>query len=120
MNLRHRATTMDTLISLGVSAAYAWSLWALLSTKPGAPEPHLYFEVAAVVTTFILAGRFFVQHHARLWLHQDDFKTWLAFNSHRQPAKVFADHGVSVDFEAQLIAIKLERFLLVLNPNENV
>src|SRR4051794_17916659 len=58
-NLRHRATTMDTLISLGVSAAYAWSLWALLSTRPGAPEPHLYFEVAAVVTTFILAGRFF-------------------------------------------------------------
>ncbi|MGY4649295.1 heavy metal translocating P-type ATPase [Mycobacterium sp. URHB0021] len=58
-NLRHRATTMDTLISLGVSAAYAWSLWALLSTRPEAPEPHLYFEVAAVVTTFILAGRFF-------------------------------------------------------------
>jgi P-type Cu+ transporter len=58
-NLRHRATTMDTLISLGVSAAYAWSLWALLSTRPGTPEPHLYFEVAAVVTTFILAGRFF-------------------------------------------------------------
>jgi P-type Cu+ transporter len=72
-NLRHGAATMDTLISVGVSAAYGWSVWALLFTHAGAPgmrmafdllpsstfEPHLYFEVAAAVTTFLLAGRYF-------------------------------------------------------------
>jgi Cu+-exporting ATPase len=71
-NLRHRGVTMDTLISLGVSAAYLWSVWALLFTHAGLPGlkmsfnllptaetgPDLYFEVAAAVTTFILAGRF--------------------------------------------------------------
>lgn len=72
-NLRHGAATMDTLISVGVSAAYLWSLWALLFTHAGmagmmmsfdllpsnAGEPHLYFEVAAAVTTFLTAGRYF-------------------------------------------------------------
>ncbi len=72
-NLRHRAATMDTLISVGVAAAYIWSLWALLFTHAGTPGmkmtlslvanddggPHLYLEVAAAVTTFILAGRYF-------------------------------------------------------------
>jgi len=72
-NLRHRAATMDTLISVGVAAAYLWSLWALLFTHAGAAGmkmtvsllgsgedgPHLYLEVAAAVTTFILAGRYF-------------------------------------------------------------
>ena len=54
-NLRHGAATMDTLISVGVLAAYLWSTWTVF----GEPSGHLYFEVAAVVTTFILAGRFF-------------------------------------------------------------
>ncbi len=72
-NLRHRAATMDTLISVGVGAAYLWSVWALVFTHAGAPGmkmalrplanndggPHLYLEVAAAVTTFILAGRYF-------------------------------------------------------------
>ncbi len=72
-NLRHRAATMDTLISVGVGAAYLWSVWALLFTHAGAPGmkmtlslpaapgggAHLYLEVAAVVTTFLLAGRYF-------------------------------------------------------------
>ena len=72
-NLRHRAATMDTLISVGVAAAYLWSVWALLFTHAGTPGmkmtvsllangdggPHLYLEVAAAVTTFILAGRYF-------------------------------------------------------------
>ena len=53
-NLRHGAATMDTLISVGVIAAYAWSVRELLT---GSPE-HLYFEVAAVVTSFVLAGRY--------------------------------------------------------------
>ncbi|MET8853781.1 heavy metal translocating P-type ATPase [Amycolatopsis sp. NPDC004625] len=56
VNLRHATATMDTLISLGVVASVAWSLSALVF---GAGHHHLYFEVAAAVTTFILAGRYF-------------------------------------------------------------
>ncbi|WP_370966752.1 heavy metal translocating P-type ATPase [Amycolatopsis sp. cg9] len=73
VNLRHGAATMDTLISLGVVAATAWSLYALLFgmageigmrhgfelISSGMPGDSLYFEVAAAVTTFILAGRYF-------------------------------------------------------------
>jgi Cu+-exporting ATPase len=66
VNLRHRATTMDTLISLGVLAAYGWSLYALLwggaggsEMGGGSDEPQLYLEVASVVTAFLLAGRYF-------------------------------------------------------------
>ncbi len=55
VNLRHGAATMDTLISVGVLASYLWSTWVVFAD----PSQHLYFEVAAVVTTFILAGRFF-------------------------------------------------------------
>ena len=73
-NARHAAATMDTLISVGVTAAYLWSLWALFFTHAGmtgmrmefdllpdagSTEPHIYLEVAAAVTTFILAGRYF-------------------------------------------------------------
>ncbi|WP_410569676.1 heavy metal translocating P-type ATPase [Amycolatopsis sp. cmx-4-61] len=56
VNLRHATATMDTLISLGVVASVAWSLYALVF---GGGHHHLYFEVAAAVTTFILAGRYF-------------------------------------------------------------
>ena len=74
VNLRHGAVTMDTLISLGVVAAVAWSVYALLFgmagvigerhgfeliSSPGAGGSTLYFEVAGAVTTFLLAGRFF-------------------------------------------------------------
>ncbi|MCE7003792.1 heavy metal translocating P-type ATPase [Kibdelosporangium philippinense] len=73
-NLRHGAATMDTLISMGTLAAFAWSLYALLwgtAGVPGMTHPfqltiervsgagNIYFEVAAGVTTFILAGRYF-------------------------------------------------------------
>ncbi len=72
INLRHGTTTMDTLVSLGVSAAYLWSLWALLFGGAGrigmtmdfslTPAMHgghheIYLESAAVVTTLILLGR---------------------------------------------------------------
>src|SRR5581483_9448284 len=74
VNLRHGAATMDTLVSLGVLAAWAWSLYALflgdagvegmrmtftLVPKVGAGANEIYLETAAVVTTFILAGRYF-------------------------------------------------------------
>ena len=54
-NARHGAATMDTLISIGTLAAWAWSSIALLSFA----EAHTYFEVAAVITTLILLGRYF-------------------------------------------------------------
>jgi P-type Cu+ transporter len=69
-NLRHRATTMDTLVSLGVLAAYVWSLWALFIGDAGEPgmrmrfsfvasgADEIYLEVVAAVTTFLLAGRY--------------------------------------------------------------
>ncbi|WEV77015.1 heavy metal translocating P-type ATPase [Janibacter cremeus] len=54
-NARHLASTMDTLVSLGVSAAYLWSLVTLL-TGAG-QDGHYYFETAAVITAFLLIGR---------------------------------------------------------------
>ena len=50
-NLRHRTTTMDTLVTLGTVAAWAWSAWALVDGG------HVYFETAAVIVTLILFGR---------------------------------------------------------------
>ncbi len=54
VNARHGAATMDTLISLGVSAAYLWSVWVLVFGE----AVELYFEVATAVTVFILFGRY--------------------------------------------------------------
>lgn len=59
-NAVHRAATMDTLVSLGTCAAYLWSAVAVF-TGAG----HLYFEVAAVVTVFLLAGRYAESHAKR-------------------------------------------------------
>ena len=53
-NARHRAATMDTLISIGTVAAWAWSTVVLL----GSLGEHTYFEVAAVITALILLGRY--------------------------------------------------------------
>ncbi|MFN8183380.1 MAG: heavy metal translocating P-type ATPase [Candidatus Nanopelagicales bacterium] len=49
---RHGSTTMDTLVSLGILAAYGWSMVALFTGG------HIYFEVAVTVATFLLAGRY--------------------------------------------------------------
>jgi P-type Cu+ transporter len=54
VNARHLAATMDTLISLGTLAAWAWSTVVLL----GGIESDTYFEVGAVITTLILLGRY--------------------------------------------------------------
>ena len=74
LNLRHATATMDTLISVGVLAAFGWSLYALFLGDAGEPGMRhgfmwtadrdmgsslVYLEVAAGVTTFILAGRYF-------------------------------------------------------------
>ncbi len=73
LNLRHRAATMDTLVSVGTLAAWGWSLFALFGGDAGIPgmtmpfdllpeagrdTDQIYLEVASVVTTFILAGRY--------------------------------------------------------------
>jgi Cu+-exporting ATPase len=73
-NLRHGAATMDTLISVGTLAAFGWSLYALFLGDAGLPgmkmgfdlsvsrssgTHEIYLEVAAGVTVFILAGRYF-------------------------------------------------------------
>ncbi|HVN60381.1 MAG TPA: heavy metal translocating P-type ATPase [Gaiellaceae bacterium] len=54
LNLRHRAATMDTLISLGTLSAWSWSAVVLLSGV----DADTYFEVAAAITTLILLGRY--------------------------------------------------------------
>ena len=52
-SLRNRGATMDTLISLGTTAAYVWSLVALLALE----DAEVYFEVVSVITTLILLGQ---------------------------------------------------------------
>jgi Cu+-exporting ATPase len=54
LNLRHGAATMDTLISIGTLAALSWSTVVLLAGL----DEHTYFEVAAVITTLVLLGRY--------------------------------------------------------------
>ncbi|MFM2076534.1 MAG: hypothetical protein RJA49_424, partial [Actinomycetota bacterium] len=72
-NLRQAEANMDTLVSVGVIAAYGWSLYALLATPAGdlgmkmpmslvparGDSHHLYFEVASTTVALILAGRYF-------------------------------------------------------------
>jgi Cu+-exporting ATPase len=70
-NLRHGSSTMDTLVSMGTLAALGWSLYALFFSGAGmigmthgfsftgGGSNAIYFEVAAGVTTFLLAGRYF-------------------------------------------------------------
>ena len=80
LNLRHRAVTMDSLVSLGVLVSYLWSMWAVVFTAAGSvgmkmgaeffptrnlsAHPELYFEVAAGVTTLVLLGKY-LEHRAR-------------------------------------------------------
>ncbi|GAA4971517.1 heavy metal translocating P-type ATPase [Pseudonocardia tropica] len=79
-NLRHGAATMDTLISMGTTAAMAWSVYALffgtagipgmvhpfeLSVSPTDGAGNMYLEVVAGVITFVLAGRYFEQRSKR-------------------------------------------------------
>lgn len=55
---RHGASTMDTLVSLGTLSAYLWSAFVVFTGAATHGHGHVYFEVAAVVTVFLLAGRF--------------------------------------------------------------
>ena len=79
-NLKHGAATMDTLISMGTSVAFLWSLYALFfgtAGTPGMTHPfeltlapsdgaaNIYLEVGAGVTMFILGGRYFEKRSKR-------------------------------------------------------
>ncbi|TVT60510.1 copper-translocating P-type ATPase [Amycolatopsis rhizosphaerae] len=75
-NLRHRSSSMDTLVSLGVLASFSWSAWVTLfgGHEPGywvgfgptaAGADAIYLDVAAGVTTFLLAGRYFESRSRR-------------------------------------------------------
>ena len=59
VNLRHGATTMDTLVSLGTIAAYLQSVYALVWGSAGRMGAEVYFEAAVGIVTFILLGRYF-------------------------------------------------------------
>ncbi|MGZ4576214.1 MAG: heavy metal translocating P-type ATPase [Mycobacterium sp.] len=79
-NLKHRTATMDTLVSIGTLSAFLWSLYALFLGTAGEPgirhgfeltvgrgdgTGNVYFEVAAGVTLFVLAGRYFEKRSKR-------------------------------------------------------
>jgi len=80
VNARHGAATMDTLVSVGVTAAFAWSLYALFlgtAGTPGMTHPfeltiersdgagNIYLEAAVAITTFLLGGRYFEKRAKR-------------------------------------------------------
>lgn len=80
VNLRHGAATMDTLVSVGVTAAFTWSLYALFlgtAGTPGMTHPfeltiersdgagNIYLEAAVAITTFLLGGRYFEKRAKR-------------------------------------------------------
>jgi len=124
MNARHRATTMDTLISLGIVAAVAWSVWALVwghAATTSAHESmtsmtsmsggvHVYFEVAVAVTIFLLAGRYFEARAKRR--AGDALRALLALGA--RTATVLRD-GEEVTIDAVLIQVG---DMIVVRPGE--
>ena len=118
MNARHRATTMDTLISLGIVAAVAWSVWALVWGDVTAHSGmtgmtggvHVYFEVAVAVTIFLLAGRYFEARAKRR--AGDALRALLALGA--RTATVLRD-GEEVTIDAVLIQVG---DMIVVRPGE--
>jgi Cu+-exporting ATPase len=124
-NAMHGTSTMDTLISVGVIAATAWSVWAMvwgnaldmaMSGMDGAMvhegTTHVYFEVGATVTAFILVGRYLemrAKHSAG-----DALRSLLALGA--KYATVIRD-GVEVSIPASVVR---EGDLLVLRPGEKI
>jgi Cu+-exporting ATPase len=124
MNARHRATTMDTLISLGIVAAVAWSVWALfwghaattsaqdsMTSMTGMSSGvHVYFEVAVAVTIFLLAGRYFEARAKRR--AGDALRALLALGA--RTATILHD-GEEVTIDAVLIRVG---DMIVVRPGE--
>lgn len=124
LNLRHRTTTMDTLISLGVIAATAWSVWALVwgdaASMWGSMGSmldmdhgdgyHVYFEVAATVTVFILTGRYLEARAKRS--AGNALRALLALGAH---SAVILRNGVEVEIPAKDVAVG---DVMVVRPGE--
>ena len=130
MNARHRATTMDTLISIGVFASAVWSLWAIvwgdavehvyrgsshamnmtgIVMKSG-DSTHIYLEVAVAVTIFLLAGRYF---EARAKNRAGDaLRSLLALNA--RTATVIRD-AKELEIDASQVRVN---DLMVIRPGE--
>jgi Cu+-exporting ATPase len=124
LNARHRTASMDTLISVGVIAATAWSIWALVwgdathMTMDGmagmmhSEGSHVYFEVGATVTAFILAGRYLetkAKHSAG-----DALRALLALGARH--ATVLRD-GVEVSIPASVVRVD---DIVVVRPGEKI
>jgi Cu+-exporting ATPase len=127
VNARHGASTMDTLVSIGISAAYLWSLWALflgdagmtgmrmsfqLLPERGAGTDELYLEVASAVTVFLLAGRY---AEARAKRRSGAALTALLELGARDAAVLRGDTEVRVPIAALVVG---DRF--VVRPGEKV
>jgi Cu+-exporting ATPase len=121
MNARHRSTTMDTLISLGIVAAVSWSVWALVwghaatksvhdSMTSMGSGVHVYFEVAVAVTIFLLAGRYFEARAKRR--AGDALRALLALGA--RTATILRD-GEEVTIDAVLIRVG---DMIVVRPGE--
>ena len=123
-NAMHGSSTMDTLISVGVIAATAWSIWAVVwgdaiasashagMTMTQSSSSHVYFEVGATVTSFILVGRFLemrAKHSAG-----DALRSLLALGA--KYATVLRD-GVEVSIPASVVR---EGDMVVVRPGEKL
>jgi Cu+-exporting ATPase len=127
-NLRHGAATMDTLISVGTLAAFGWSLYALfigtageigmqhgfsLTAERGAGSSQIYLEVAAGVTTFILAGRYFEARAKR----QSGAALRALLELGAKDVAVLGDDGTETRVPIEILAVG-DRF--VVRPGEKV
>jgi len=123
-NAIHGTSTMDTLISVGVIAATTWSIWAVVwgeaitaaghagMTMAQSSSSHVYFEVGATVTSFILVGRFLemrAKHSAG-----DALRSLLALGA--KYATVVRD-GVEVSIPASVVR---EGDMVVVRPGEKI
>jgi P-type Cu+ transporter len=127
-NLRHGTATMDTLVCVGVLAAFAWSLYALfigdagmrgmtmsfdlIPDRTGGPD-QIYLEVASAVTVFVLAGRYF---EARAKRRAGAALTALLALGAKDVA-VFDEHGVERRVPVEQLAVG-DRFIV--RPGEKV
>jgi len=123
-NAMHGSSTMDTLISVGVIAATAWSIWAVVwgeaiaaaghsgMTMTQSSSSHVYFEVGATVTAFILVGRYLemrAKHSAG-----DALRSLLALGA--KYATVLRE-GVEVSIPASVVR---EGDMVVVRPGEKI
>ncbi|WP_235006662.1 heavy metal translocating P-type ATPase [Calothrix rhizosoleniae] len=113
--LRNRTATMDTLVSLGTSAAFFYSLFATIFpgffTVQGLPA-EVYYETAAVVITLILLGRLF-EHRAR-GKTSEAIRQLMGLQP--KTARVIRD-GKEVDIP--IVAVKINDVVLV-RPGEKI